>query len=270
MLKRPSKIYLWILAAILLAAPLYLLGILRPIENAVTWALNPVMSELYVVGAGVRSGFHDYEDKGKLESRLKELEAKVNSLTAENARYRTLEEENKILRKHLEFLEDKQYGHVIGNVISRGEVTGASDLIETVVIDKGRVHGLYPGLVAVTEDGVVAGKLTDVKERSAEICLVNNENCRLAAAIMGEKKTSGIVQGELGLTIRMDFIPQTQIVEEDRLVITSGLEEQIPRGLAVGRVAKVTRESNELWQTATIEPLVNPEDLIIVSVLKPE
>jgi len=43
----------------------------------------------------------------------------------------------------------------------------------------------------------------------------------------------------------------------------------IPRDLVVGKVTQVDKENNELWQSATIEPIMDFNDLFVVSVLIP-
>lgn len=270
MKKKTGKKILWITAIAVIILASHLLGIFRPVENIVTLTLNPVMRSLYSISSEIKGKYETKEDKAWLNQRVQELEGKVNNLAADNARLRIVEEENKILRQSLDFLSENEYEYVVGSVISRGEITGDSKQTEKIIIDKGRADGLQKGLVVVTEHGVVAGKIIEAKERTSYVYLVNNKDCRLAATVMGEEKTSGIVQGELGLTMKMEFIPQTQIIEEGDTVVTSGLEAEIPRGLVIGRVTKVVRESNDLWKTATIEPLLDTENLIIVSVLKTE
>jgi rod shape-determining protein MreC len=69
--------------------------------------------------------------------------------------------------------------------------------------------------------------------------------------------------------MKMSFIPQSAVIKPGDSVVTSGLEEAIPRGLVIGKVLEVKSESNAMWQTAVIEPLISPDDLIIVSVLLP-
>ena len=158
----------------------------------------------------------------------------------------------------------------MANIISRGEGN------QSVVIDKGFRDGLVPGLAVVSStalgtssQGVIIGKIINIKEQIAEVYLVTNRNSKLAASILGENKTSGIASGELGLTIKMDFIPQTENIKAGDIVATSGLEPSIPRGLVIGRVTKVNKENNEVWQTAVIEPLVSLNALSIVSILLP-
>jgi len=52
-------------------------------------------------------------------------------------------------------------------------------------------------------------------------------------------------------------------------VVTSGLEEKIPGGLVIGKVTKVNSDSNEVWQSADIEPLIDFDHLTMVSILLP-
>ena len=164
----------------------------------------------------------------------------------------------------------------MANIISRGELEGDVANSRSVVIDKGLRDGLFAGLAVVSfvgpgdsSQGVIIGKIVNVKDNLAEIYLVTNKNCKLAAAILGEEKTSGIVTGELGLTSKMEFIPQTENIKEGDLVATSGLEQNIPRGLVIGRVTKVIKENNEVWQSATIEPQIDLDSLSVISVLLP-
>ena len=117
--------------------------------------------------------------------------------------------------------------------------------------------------------GTIVGKIVEAKNNISKVELTNNEQCKIAATILNSEKTTGITQGELGLTIRMDFIPQSEEIKIDDIVVTSGLEQTIPRGLVIGKISDVNRENNELWQTARLNTLIDPSDLVIVSVLVP-
>ncbi|MBU0619941.1 rod shape-determining protein MreC, partial [Patescibacteria group bacterium] len=84
----------------------------------------------------------------------------------------------------------------------------------------------------------------------------------------GEDVTMGIIEGEFGLTIKMDFIPQNKRINNEDIVITSGLEKNIPKGLVIGKITRINKNNNEVWQNAIIEPLADLDNLIIVSVLQ--
>jgi len=155
---------------------------------------------------------------------------------------------------------------IVGNILSRGSLI--SDSYEkNIIIDKGKSAGINLGAPALNSQGIVIGKVVEAKDDSAEICLITNSECKIAAALQNNEKTVGIASGQHGLTIKMDFIPQTVALNEGDIVVTSGLEPNIPRGMVIGKISKIDKESNELWQSATIEPLLNFDNLVVVSVL---
>jgi rod shape-determining protein MreC len=257
------------IAVIGLLVFLYFTGILKPINNIINKFLNPINSRLYSLSAYIRSTFDDQTDKSNLINTISQLEDQIVKLTEENANYRTVEAENNILRESLGFLKKNNYKYLVCNVISREDVLDFSGRTVTITIDKGSRDGIFPGLGVVSSKGVIVGKVVEVKDDISEVYLTNNTKCKLAATVINQENTNGITEGELGLTIKMKFIPQDKEVKTGDLAITSGLEQGIPRGLVIGRVIKVEKESNELWQNAIIEPLVNPDEIIIVSVLLP-
>lgn len=277
MLKLNVKKYLTVAAVILLLIFLHYAKLLNPLESFLNQSLKPIFGGFYYLRANINKTYLRETEKRDLAAELKQAEEKINYLTAENVKLRFLEEENSALRKHLNFLNKNNPRYFMANIISRGELTGASsEGNQSVVIDKGSKDGLFPGLAVVSSraygtssQGVIIGKIAGVKEHLAEVYLITNKNSKLAASIFGENKTSGIASGELGLMIKMNFIPQTENIKAGDIVATSGLEQNIPRGLIIGRVTEVSKENNEVWQIATVEPSIDLDALSIVSVLLP-
>jgi rod shape-determining protein MreC len=247
----------------------HFIGFLKPVEKIFSSFLNPVMGSVYNFSSFIRTKYNEQTSKIDLWGKVSQLEAEVNLLTVKNAELSTMESENKILRDHLNFLTEKKYNNVISNVISRGDISDISDRTETIIIDKGINDGVFIGMPVLSSQGIIIGKISEAKEKISKVNLTNNINCKLAATVINQQKTSGITEGELGLTIKMGFISQSDIIKKGDIIITSGLEKSIPRGLVIGKVVEVNKESNELWQTATIEPMLDPDELIIVSILLP-
>lgn len=260
-----TKKYIRVIAVIMLLIFLHFIGILAPVESAIVKTFNPVLSNFYSAGFYLRSAYNKQTDKTDLPAAVKRLNDEVRRLTAENSRLKALKEENQILREYLKFSKENKTEFVLANIVSRRGLNSDS-LDKKIIIGKGARDGIKNG-AAVVSEGVIVGKVVNSKDNMSEICLITGEGCKLAATIQNTGKTSGIISGDMGLTIKMKFIPQTDKIKINDTVITSGLEENIPRGLVIGRVADINKESNELWQTATIEPLVDMDELIIVSVL---
>jgi rod shape-determining protein MreC len=210
---------------------------------------------------------------GGEEENIDDLRGRINELNKELAvqlvaesRYREIEEENQKLKNLLNFLDGQDYRTIGAALIAREEAAkGGYDLI----IDRGAADGLRTGLGVINEEGIIIGLVKEVKKNTAEICLITTPDCRLAATIQNEDRTQGIADGDLGLTVKMEYIPQTEKINLGDIVISSGLGGDIPRGLVIGRVAQIRSESNDVWQEATIEPLVNFNDLTVVAVVIP-
>lgn len=257
------------LAVIGLLIFLYNLGILKPFEGFFERVLNPVSSSFQSLGSEFRRSYNDKMSEQDLLAENKKLKEEVVKLTEENVDLRIVKQENEILREHLNFLTENNYKYLISNVVSRGEITDISDKSETVIIDKGSRDGLVPGLAVVSGKGVIVGKIAEVKESISLVYLTNNSKCKITATVLGQEGTEGVTEGELGLTIRMNFIPQSKVITLGDVVVTSGLEQYIPRGLIIGQVIEVVKDNNELWQNAVIESMSSSEDLVTVSVILP-
>ncbi len=277
MFKLNVKKYIIIAAVIMLLIFLHYTKLLNPLESFLNQKLKPVFGFFYSLSININKTYLRETEKQDLALELQQAREKINQLISENVKLRFLEEENSVLRKHLNFLNKDNRRYLMSNIISRGELTGSNgEGNQSVVIDKGSADGLFNGLAVVSStavgtssQGVIVGKIINVKEHIAEVYLVTNKNSKLAVSIFGENKTSGIASGELGLTVKIDFIPQTENIKAGDIVATSGLEQNIPRGLVIGRVTKVNKENNEVWQTATVEPLIDLDTLSVVSVLLP-
>lgn len=277
MLRLNVKKYFIVFSVIVLLIFLHYIKLLNPVESFLSQSLKSILRSFYSISTNINKTYSREAEKQDLAFELKKAEEKINQLISENVKLRFLEEENSVLRKHLNFLNKDNRRYLMANIISRGELTGASsEGSQSVLIDKGSVDGLFAGLAVISSEaigtssqGVIIGKIVNVKENIAEVYLVTNKNSKLAASIFGENKTSGIASGELGLTIKMNFIPQTENIKAGDIVATSGLEQNIPRGLIIGRVSDVSKENNEVWQSATVETLVDLDALSIVSILLP-
>ncbi len=264
--KRRQKLII-IAALILGAAFLQLSGLLRPITGGIAAIGNSFGSAFFRRGSEINSQW-----KGRnvdQDMRIQELEAEVAKLQAENVAAKMLEEENAQLRAQIDFSEQSGSQSIPAKVTAREVAFGLDDEDQKFVIDRGSRDGLRTGLAVANQQGIVLGKLVDVTDNSATLCLVVSRNCQFPASIINGDKTNGLTDGNLGLTIKMNYIPQSEQIKEGDYVVTSGLGGSIPRGLLIGHVSQVNTQTNEVWQDVTIEPSANIDDSTIVSVIIP-
>lgn len=258
-----------IISFLIIAAALFFLhiiGILRPVENFLSYLIKPIAGRFYKTSADISSVYDANNNQEDLNAKVERLTKEVAALTVANSHNLEIEEENRKLRETLKFESNSGSRLVVASVIAKE--AAAEDSLG-LIINRGAKDGLIPGLAVVSEEGLIVGKVLETKDVTARICLTTNPNCQLAAAIQNSNKTQGITDGDLGLTIKMEYIPQLEKIAPGDIVITSGLGEYIARGLVIGKVATVRNESNEVWQEATIEPLVDLDNLTVVSVIIP-
>lgn len=92
----------------------------------------------------------------------------------------------------------------------------------------------------------------------------------MTVSLGSEDRTIGLAEGDMGLSIKVSFVSQSENIKVGDQLITSGLEKDIPRGLAVGRVNNVEQEVNNIWQNINAEALFDVNNLSIVSVILPQ
>jgi rod shape-determining protein MreC len=249
---------------------LHFVGWLAPIERVVYLAFNPVAVRLQSWSANLTQKYSNSINEGNLAAKASDLEGRVETLMVENASLKKLQDENSVLRQHLKFLESgdtKKY--LLASVVSREILNGPEESLGDLVISKGSDDGILVGLVVLDETGAVVGKITSVENKVSRVTLITNSGCKMAATLRNTNRTIGLTEGNLGLTINMNYIPQVETINLGDLAVTSGLEASIPRGLLIGQIAKVDRGSNDIWQSANIQPAANLDNLTIVSVLIP-
>lgn len=262
--KNPILIFL---AVFILLIILYTLGLLRTGENFVVNSSKPLAENFYRWGKIFNNTPLEQDSPEQLAARIDELMKEVAALTVISANQKELVEENKKLRSQLDFLETNNYRAVAAEVIARESLLEGIEEGQDLIINKGSRDGIALGQGVVSEEGLIIGKIIEVKDTSAKACLTTSSGCRLAATIQNESRTQGLTDGDLGLTIRMDYIPQLEKLTLGDTIITSGLGDKIPRGLVIGKISEIRNESNEVWQNATIEPLINLNNILVVSVI---
>lgn len=258
----PSKSILTIIVIFFVLVVLHYSGIISPIENSVVGILSPVGSGFYNFSQKIQSIWREDITLSDYEK----LQSEKNWLIAENARLQAFERENMELRKALNFQKEKAYDFLMASVVGRDP-----NFSNYFILNKGKKDGIQNNFPVVSPEGILVGKILKVEDNLSVMIIPTDSNFQTAAAILGEDEgsTSGLVRGEKGLGIKMEFIPQEKEISRDDVVVTSGLEFNMPKGLVVGKVVEVKRESRDIFSEAVISPLVVYENLNTVMILLP-
>lgn len=195
--------------------------------------------------------------------------AVCEDLKIENMKLKFYRSENETLKQHLDFLAESQDEFVLANILGSYYESG----FNWIIINKGKRDGIIPGLAVVDQKGSLVGNVIDVENSISYVRPLLDLHSFITADIIDlndEKSeiTSGIIQGEYNLIVKMKSVPLTQKIELGDIVITSGLEKSIRRGIIIGEVAEINRKPNAIFQELIINPSVE-KNLRIVSVFLP-
>lgn len=235
--------------------------------------ISAVVAVLIALHAAGALSFVDTGIRAVFDSRMQALQrlragedsagGEGTSLRSKEAEIALLLEENKELRAQLGFLSQKPYRHVGADVIGKT----LDPVGNVVMIDRGEGDGIRPGNPVVAGDGIIVGKVVRAEDRRAHVALLHDPESRLAATVVSADKSIGLVEGGFGVSVRMNYIPQNERVNIGDMVVTSGLEPGIPRGLLIGTVAAVEKEAYQPFQRAVITPERALDKITVVSVI---
>lgn len=259
------------LAVIILLIFFHFAGILGPIEGVLVNLMGLAQQTLFRFAISLNNTYQSYSACQNLMSKNQECEQIASKFAIENARLRTLETENKTLRQTLGFLEKRGINkkYIAVNILGRASGYGS----HTIIIDRGKKDGLENGLPLVVNDAILAGKVVRLQENTAIVLLLNDEQSKVAVQLQNNENTPGLLNGSMGWGLVLDMIPQYAAVQKGDLVITSGLEENIPRGLLVGSVEEIltptSGPTSAIFKSALIKPFISFDTIDFGIILLP-
>jgi rod shape-determining protein MreC len=201
-------------------------------------------------------------DMASLRQRNVELEADVAELQAQVIQLQQEVGETQILAALVDFSRaNPENTYRAAAVIGRDP----SPFLHYVIINRGSNDSILRGMPVVTDQGLV-GRVDAVIADAARVQLITDPaslvNVRLQNAEV-DASLSGSVTGD----VTLDQIPQDTALQQGDLVLTSGLGGGYPPDLIIGQVINVRARDFDLFQQATVQPVVDFKRLQIVLII---
>lgn len=239
----------------------------NPLRDLVALPLLPVQGLAQAAGDTLDTVTAYFADARALRQENEELRRIIQQLTAENAQVQSLRQQNERLRQQLGFKEARpELQQLPAEVVYRDPTS----LRKYLIIDRGRRDGVEPGMPVVSPAGLV-GRVQTVDDRRARVLLLIDSASAVRAIVQGAdqaNRADGIIYGRWPLgRLRMRYIDTTAQVEEGAWVLTSGLDDELPRDLPIGIVQRVYKTDVQDTQEADILPAVDPDALESVAVI---
>ena len=258
-------------ALFVISALLLMLRNTDPIRGASTFAtqlLVPVQRVLADAGSTGNRFVEAITEIERLRADNAALKAENERLTLENVALHEAAFQTQQAAKLSELAKTLAFESVQATVIARDP----SNILATVVLGVGTDQGVRVGHVVVSEQGLV-GRVSEVGTNFAKVLLITDPSHTLSALVEGSRAT-GIVRGQYGDSLIMDWILQTEPVKAGDVVVTAGLglgeelRSLYPKGLVVGRVLQLQNAEAAAYQRAIVAPAVDLRKLENVLVVK--
>lgn len=241
---------------------LALSGYLTPVFNL---TLNPLVSFeswLSVRYLSARDFLTAPRDVTQLREQNAILESQVTQLQTQLIQMEERLGEAQICFALLDFgRTNPQYEYVTATVIGR-EI---SPFLQYIIIDKGSDDGLQYGMPVVTQEGLV-GRVDAVIAAASRVKLIT-DSTSVVNVLLQTADIEAQLNGSLTGDVSLDMIPLDETVEPGDVVLTSGLGGNYPPNIFVGQVLSVQMRDNALFQTASVQPIVDFNSINAVLVI---
>lgn len=153
------------------------------------------------------------------------------------------------------------YAHVTAKVVAMDR----SNWYRIFTINGGSDQGIKKNGVVINGDGLI-GRVLDVGPNWAKVISVIDENNRVSFQVFRDLNLLGLLSGDGMGKISGYLLDEGASVIEGDMLVTSGME-IYPQGIPIGKISKITWNSDALLQTVEIEPLVDFNNIQKVTVI---
>jgi rod shape-determining protein MreC len=233
-------------------------------KNLALEAAAPFQKAFNTSVTGVKNAWKRYVHLVGLEDDNQKLKRKIAALQEELILYKEGNLEAQRLKKLLSLQDAYPHRLIAARVIGKD----LSVISKTLWIDKGKTHGLKPGMPVLVSPGLI-GRLTDVSWHSSKVLLLIDENSNVDVLIQ-RTRVQGIARGAGSRGCVVRYVPKIQDVKEGDVVVTSGLSNIFPKGLLVGKVSYVNRMDAGLFSKIHVAPFADLASVEEVMVLAAE
>jgi rod shape-determining protein MreC len=233
-----------------------------------TQLLIPVQRVLADAGVTSNRFVQAITEIDRLRQDNADLRAQVDRLTLENVQLR----EQSIANEQAARLASTRATIALDTVTAPVIARDPTGVTASIVLGVGSDQGVKIGHVVLSDQGVV-GRVSEVGANYSKVLLITDSSSVVSALVQGSRAT-GIVRGQFGDSLIMDWILQTEPVKVGDVVITAGLglgdelRSLYPKGLVVGRVVQVQSAEAAAYQRAIVTPAVDLRRLEHVLVVK--
>lgn len=230
-------------------------------ENAMIDSFAPMQKSVSYIQEQLSDFVEHYLANVNASKENVDLHKKVKELESELFSFEEVALENIRLKDLLEFGKGIKRRKVLAQVVA----WNANSDFRVLRIDKGIKDGIKVQSTVVTSDGLV-GYIYRITDSFADILTIVDSNNRVDGLIE-RTRSHGILEGDSNSKTQMKYVTTTDPVILGDLVLTSGLGNIYPKGIRIGVVTRIEKESHGIEQEIEVTPAVDFSRLEEVVVL---
>ncbi|OCC15690.1 Rod shape-determining protein MreC [Dissulfuribacter thermophilus] len=233
------------------------------ISNLVLEPTGPVKERLNGPSTYLHELFRDLSSFNRLRTENRKLRIEIAELRRQLNMYREASLENVRLKSLLRMKNSIQDDFLVCQVVGYD----LTPWISIVTVNRGVNDGVFPDAVVLSGGGV-AGRVLNSSLHYSRVMLISDRNSRIPALIQ-RTRVRGILEGLGEGRCQLSYVEKGADVIVGDKVITSGIGGYFPKGLLLGTVTKVDKdtEHDDLFQLIEVNPtsdLGRLEELLIL------
>lgn len=227
------------------------------IRNSFSYVLSPFA----FVSSGIRSSADEtfsviaFWKSG--EQRIKNLEQNNLDLMVKANRTDALEKENKLLKLQLGTKESDSFRLLPARVLGIGK---------EMLVGAGLNQGVKNGQTVVFK-GALVGRVENALDNASFVKVISSPDSKVSVYIGSDNNIRGIVNGQFNSSLLLDQIVQTERLDKNIPIFSTGDDRKFESGLMVGKVGKVISSETDLFKKAIVIPIVDLNKLEMVFVI---
>lgn len=237
-------------------------------QKIVGYIILPIQKSVNFLYVHINDTYNFFQEIGTLKSEKETLTLKLQESEDEVRQLQNLKVENQRLRQMLDLKNEyKNYVFENAQVIGRNPENWNS----IILIDKGSNDGLKVNNQVLSLNKGLVGRIIEIGPNWSKVMLITDPDSSISS-LVDRTRDITVARGDSTASddgyIKLTYVlPDADIVTDD-VIITSGFGGIFSKGILIGKVKEIHKESNDLMKYAYIEPATDFTNLEAVLVIK--
>lgn len=247
--------------AIALFVLLFILNIfVSPIRNTFYTISSPIQKMFLIVGNRSTSFFGSLLNGSEISKENENLKTENQKLLSQVAALQSITQGNQAQSAVSTTCQNTGFKLLMAGVVGLDD----ADILS---INKGSSDGILEGMPAISQQGVLFGKIIKVYKNFSQVMLISNKNSVVNVKIQQldqglisvdgsvdilSAEIDGVVKGSGGFGAYLDLIPISSEINPGDVLVTSALDKSFPKDLLVAKIVEKEKDDQKPFQQATL------------------